>query len=116
MAFLRFSRDKRGYENFYLVQPTTRRGKSRTRVLYWFRSPPGMRVGRQPFDDTVRRALEKQYPDISFDWKTIVETPIPSADAEKWRERRRTERALKQAASEDDTAETSNADTDSPAN
>ena len=82
MAFLRFSRDKRGYENFYLVQPTTRRGKSRTRVLYWFRSPPGVRVGRQPFDEGVRRALEAQYPDVVFDWKTIVETPIPSADAE----------------------------------
>lgn len=103
MAFLRFSRDKRGVENFYLVQPTTnRRGKVRQRVLYWFRSPPDVKVGRQPFDQHVRRALETQYPDVEFDWRAIVETPIPSADADKWRERRRAERAAKHAAAEAD--------------
>ncbi len=33
VAFLRFSRDKRGYEHFYLVQPTTNgRGRSRQRA------------------------------------------------------------------------------------
>ena len=94
MAFLRFTRDKRGYEHFYLVQPTTnRRGKVRTRILYWFRTPPNVKVGRQPFDDALRRALEAQNPGIAFDWQKIVDTPIPSADAEKWRERRRAERA-----------------------
>ena len=103
MAFLRFSRDKRGVENFYLVQPTTnRRGKVRQRVLYWFRSPPDVKVGREPFDQSVRRALETQYPDVEFDWRAIVETPIPSADADKWRERRRAERAAKHAAAEAD--------------
>jgi hypothetical protein len=99
VPFLRFSRDKRGVENFYLVQPTTnRRGKVRPRVLYWFRSPPDVRVGREPFDPAVRRALESQNPGITFDWRSIVETPIPSADADKWRERRRAERAAKHAA------------------
>jgi len=94
MAFLRFTRDKRGYEHFYLVHPTTnRRGKVRTRILYWFRTPPNVKVGRQPFDDALRRALEAQNPGIAFDWQKIVDTPIPSADAEKWRERRRAERA-----------------------
>jgi hypothetical protein len=94
MAFLRFTRDKRGYEHFYLMQPTTnRRGKVRTRILYWFRTPPNVKVGRQPFDDALRRALEAQNPDVAFDWQKIVDTPIPSADAEKWRERRRAERA-----------------------
>jgi hypothetical protein len=98
MAFFRFSRDKRGYENFYLVEPTTnRRGKVRQRVLYWFRSPPDVRVGREPFDEGVRRALETQYPDVTFDWRSILEAPIPSADADKWRERRRAERAAKHA-------------------
>jgi hypothetical protein len=104
MAFFRFSRDKRGYENFYLVQPTTnRRGKVRTRVLYWFRSPPDVKVGREPFDEDVRRALEAQNPDVTFDWASILDAPIPSADADKWRERRRVERAAKQgvAASSD---------------
>src|SRR6185295_2082141 len=90
MAFFRFSRDKRGYEHFYLVEPTTnRRGKVRQRVLYWFRSPPDVRVGREPFDEGVRRALEAQYPDVTFDWRSILAAPIPSADADKWRERGR---------------------------
>jgi hypothetical protein len=94
LAFLRFSRDKRGYENFYLVETSTnRRGKTRARVLYWFRTPPGVRVGREPFDADVRRALEAKNPDVVFDWRKISETPIPSPDAEKWRERRRFERA-----------------------
>src|SRR5262249_42526816 len=98
VAFLRFSRDKRGYEHFYLVEAVTnRKGKSRSRVLYWYRTPPNVKVGRAPFDDEVRRALEKQYPDVSFDWTKIVDAPIPSADAEKWRERRRTERAERAA-------------------
>jgi hypothetical protein len=96
MAFLRFHRDKRGYEHFYLVEATTnRRGKSRTRVLYWFRTPPNVKVGRAPFDDDVRRSLEAQNPGVQFDWQKISETPIPSADAERWRERRRLERAAR---------------------
>jgi hypothetical protein len=102
MAFLRFTRDKRGYEHFSLVEPiTNRRGKVRQRVLYWFRSPPDVRVGRQPFDEGVRRALEAQNPDVTFDWRSILEAPIPSADADKWRERRRAERAAKQAIAAD---------------
>jgi hypothetical protein len=105
VAFLRFSRDRRGYEHFYLMQPTTRRGKSQPRVLYWFRSPPNVRVGREPFDEGVRRALEAQNPGVAFDWKTIVDTPIPSADTERWRERRRAEKAIRHAAAEDDAAE-----------
>jgi hypothetical protein len=98
MAFLRFTRDKRGYEHFCLVQPTTnRRGKVRTRILYWFRTPPNVKVGRQPFDEALRQTLEAQNPGVEFDWQRIVDTPIPSADAEKWRERRRVERAERAA-------------------
>src|ERR1043166_911303 len=98
MAFLRFTRDKRGYEHFYLVQPiTNRRGKVRTRILYWFRTPPNVKVGREPFDEPLRRALEAQNPDVAFDWQKIVETPIPSAETERWRERRRQERAERAA-------------------
>ena len=98
MAFLRFTRDPRGYENFYLVEPTTnRRGKTRARVLYWFRTPPHVKVGCTPFDSTVREALEQQNPGVEFDWRKILDTPIPSADTEKWRERRRLEKAEKAA-------------------
>lgn len=96
MAFLRFTRDKRGYEHFYLVQPS-QRGKSPARVLYWFRTPPNVKVGRDPFDERVRRELEAQNPDVTFDWRKILETPIPSADAEMWRERRRAARAARAA-------------------
>jgi hypothetical protein len=106
LAFLRFSRDKRGVESFALVHTTNnRRGKVRPRVLYWFRSPPDVKVGREPFDPAVRRALEAQNPDITFDWRAIVETPIPSADADKWRERRRAERAAKHAAAAEEEPE-----------
>jgi hypothetical protein len=97
LAFLRFTRDKRGYEHFQLVESTTKRGRTKTRVLYWFRTPPGVKVGREPFDAETQRALETKYPSVAFDWKRILATPIPSADAEKWRERRREERAAKRA-------------------
>ncbi len=98
MAFFRFNRDNRGYEHFYIVEPVTnRRGKSRPRVLYWYRTPPNVRVGRAPFDTDVQRALEAQNPNVTFDWSKIIDAPIPSADAEKWRERRRVERAEKAA-------------------
>jgi hypothetical protein len=99
VPFLRFSRDKRGYEHFYLVQPTSaRRGKERQRILYWFRTPPNVKVGREPFAEHVRRALEAQYPGVRFDWETLVATPIPPPETEHWRERRRAERAARQAA------------------
>ena len=106
MAFLRFSRDKRGYEQFAIVEPmTNRRGATRPRILYAFRTPPDVKVGREPFDEGARRALEAQYPGVNFDWRKIVETPIPSADAERWRERRRAEKAARQAAAADAAAE-----------
>lgn len=107
MPFLRFSRDKRGYEHFYLVEPTTRRGKTRHRILYWFRTPPAVKVGRLPFDEPMRQALESRYPNIAFDWPKLIDTPIPppAPDVERWRERRRLERAAKQAAASEAAAE-----------
>lgn len=98
MAFVRVSRDKRGYEHIYLIDATVRRGKaSRPRVLYWFRTPPGVMVGREPFDESVRRTLESQYPDVTFDWEQLRKTAIAAPEVEPWRERRRVERAAKQA-------------------
>jgi hypothetical protein len=94
---VRFSRDKRGYEYVYLVHTPTKRGKpGRSRVLYWYRTPPGIRLGRKPFDDEVRRTLERQNPGVVFDWDAIVSTPMPPPDmTEYWRERRRAEKAAK---------------------
>jgi len=68
MPFLRIVRDKRGYEYFSLIHQTSgRRGKVRQLTLYWFRTPPNIKVGRQALDDEVMRALEAQNPDVQFD-------------------------------------------------
>ena len=107
MPFLRFSRDKRGYEHFYLVQPVSgRRGKTRQHILYWFRTPPNVKVGREAFDEQVRRALEAQNPDVEFDWAKLLDTPIPppAPDVERWRERRRAARRQPPSDTDDDDA------------
>jgi hypothetical protein len=44
----------------------------RTRVLYWFRTPPGVRVGRAPIDEDAIRLIEEHHPDIQFDWPQIL--------------------------------------------
>ena len=109
MPFLKFSRDKRGYENFYLIEPPSggrRGGKARPRVLFWFRTPPQVKVGREPFSEEVRKMVETQYPGLTFDWPRIISTPIPPPDiSDHWRERRRQEKAAKRAAREDVDAE-----------
>jgi len=103
VPFLKFSRDRRGYEHFCLVEPVSgRRGKLRERILYWFRTPPNVRVGRVPFDDHVMRALEAQYPGLRFDWEALRNTPIPSVEPEYWRERRRADRAVRRAQEEEE--------------
>jgi hypothetical protein len=102
VPYLKFSRDKRGYEHFSIIEPgTARRGRPpRPRLLFWFRTPPQVKVGRLPFTDDVRRAIEAQNPGLRFDWPRLLATPIPPPDAEHWRERRRMEKAAKQAARE----------------
>lgn len=98
MASVRFSRDKRGYEHVYLIDTGRERGRSR--MLYWFRSPPDVKVGRRPFDPDTQRALEAQHPDVKFNWPQIVAARIPPpVPVENWRERRRAERAAKRARS-----------------
>jgi hypothetical protein len=112
VPFVRFSRDKRGYEHLYLVDIGRDRGRSR--VLYWFRTPPGVRVGRNPFDPETQRALERQNPDVQFDWPQIVAAKIPPpVPVENWREKRRIERAIKRARAEE-SADTEPGTTDEP--
>lgn len=43
------------------------------RVLYWYRSAPGVRVGRPALDEDAIRTIEEQHPDIDFDWPHILE-------------------------------------------
>lgn len=109
MPYLKFSRDKRGYENFFLIEPPSgdrdAPGKGRARVLFWFRTPPNVKVGRAPFSDDVRAMVEAQNPDLKFDWARITSTPIPSQDADHWRERRRAEKAARKAAREEEALE-----------
>jgi hypothetical protein len=79
---LRFSRDKRGYENTFVVHTGRRRGKSRSRILYWFRTPPGVRVGRSALDEDAIRQIEAHNPDVEFDWTRILKgqgAPVPEA-------------------------------------
>jgi hypothetical protein len=104
VPFLKFSRDKRGYENYYLFD-----GKGRPRLLFWFRTPPQVKVGRAPFSADVRQMVEAQNPGVHFDWARIMATPIPSPDVDRWRERRRVEKAAKRAAREAEAAEVAEA-------
>ena len=105
MPFVKFARDKRGYEYVYLVHDSTRGGRSRSVVLYWYRTPPAVKVGRPPFDAEVRERLEAQNPEIKFDWRAITSAQPPPPDAEHWRERRRAEKAAKLARLDDERAE-----------
>ena len=99
MPFVRFSRDRRGYEHLYLVDS---KEHGRSRVIYWFRTPPGVKVGRSPFDAATQRSLEQQYPDVRFDWPQIVAARMPPpTPVENWREKRRAERAFKRARAEE---------------
>lgn len=43
--------------------------------MYWFRTPPGVRVGRAPIDQEAIRLLEQHNPDVEFDWTRILKDP-----------------------------------------
>ncbi len=51
-------------------------------MLYWFRTPPGVKVGRAALDDDAIRHIEKLNPEITFDWPRILKgqgTPATEA-------------------------------------
>jgi hypothetical protein len=73
VAFLRVIRDKRGYETTYLMHLYREGHRQRSRILYVFRSPGGVRVGRGALEPDVLREIEAQYPEIAFDWKDVRE-------------------------------------------
>lgn len=80
---MRFSRDRRGYENTFVLHGERRRGKGRARLLYWFRTPPDVKVGRAALDEDAIRLIEELNPDIEFDWTRILKGEAhtePSAD------------------------------------
>jgi len=77
VPFLRVTRDSRGYETTFLLHAG--QSGARPRVLYWYRSAPGVRVGRPPLDEDAIRAIEDRYPDLDFDWPSLIEqsTSLP---------------------------------------
>jgi hypothetical protein len=73
LPFLRVVRDKRGYETTYLMHWYREGQRQRTRILYVFRSPGGVRVGRNVLEPDVLRQIEAEHPDIQFDWSAVRE-------------------------------------------
>jgi hypothetical protein len=71
VTYVRVARDQRGYETTLLLHSP--RPGDRPRVLYWYRTAPGVRVGRAPLDEDAIRAIEEQHPDIEFDWPQLFE-------------------------------------------
>lgn len=107
MPFLRLTRDQRGYENTFLLHAA--QPGERPRVLYWYRSAPGVRVGRPPLDEDAIRAIEDRHPDIEFDWPHILEAGTllpPEVERRPERQRRRPPRLREQdvPAESDETA------------
>jgi hypothetical protein len=74
VPFLRVIRDKRGYETTYLMHLYREGARQRSKILYVFRTPGGVRVGRDPLEPDVLRQIESQYPDIQFNWATVRES------------------------------------------
>lgn len=91
MPFLRVVRDKRGYETTYLMHWYREGPRQRSRILYMFRTPGGVRVGRDPFDLQVRREIEAQYPHIAFEWEVVRENQQVVEPLEQRRRRPRRE-------------------------
>ena len=70
MPFLRLTRDRRGTENTFLMHAD--RPGDRPRLLYWYRTAPGILLGRSPLDEDAIRTIEEQHPGIDFDWPAIL--------------------------------------------
>lgn len=70
MPFLRLTRDRRGFENTFLMHAD--RPGDRPRLLYWYRTAPGIALGRPALDEDAIRTIEEQHPDIDFDWPAIL--------------------------------------------
>src|SRR5689334_2738426 len=90
MAFLRLTRDSRGYETTVLLHAS--HPGEEPRVLYCYRTAPGVRVGRPPLDEDAIRTIEERHPDIEFDWPHILEvgaTLAPEVERRPERPRRR---------------------------
>lgn len=94
MPFLKLTRDRRGYEHTFLLHADT--PGERPRVLYWYRTAPGVLIGRPALDEEAIRHIEEQHPLIEFDWPAILalrEAMPPEEEAGAPRPERRERRA-----------------------
>jgi hypothetical protein len=90
VPFLRVIRDKRGYETTYLMHWLRDGSRQRSRILYVFRTPAGVRVGRESLEPDVLREIESRHPEINFDWKTLfANQQLVESSAEPRRPRKR---------------------------
>ncbi len=83
MPFLRLTRDRRGFEHTFLLHADA--PGLPPRVLYWYRTAPGVLIGRPALDEEAIRAIEEQHPHIEFDWPAILalrEAMPPEEEAE----------------------------------
>jgi hypothetical protein len=74
------------------VEAASGRRRKGQRLLYWFRTPPGVRVGRAPIDQEAIRLLEQHNPDVQFDWTRILKDPPPDPQARRERDPRERDR------------------------
>jgi hypothetical protein len=90
VPFIRYTRDKRGYETTFVMHGyRPAQGPQRTRVLYLFRAPSHIRMGRRPLDEESREALEHTHPDLSFDWTVLgrESEAVRADDRDRYRDR-----------------------------
>ena len=83
MPFLRLTRDRRGFEHTFLLHADA--PGQPPRVLYWYRTAPGVLIGRPALDEEAIRSIEEQHPHIEFDWPAILalrEAMPPEEEAE----------------------------------
>jgi hypothetical protein len=91
VTYVRVTRDHRGYETTFLLHSA--RPGAPPRILYWYRTAPGVRVGRPALDEDAIRTIEDQHPDIEFDWPQLLEeASVTPPDVERRPERRRRSR------------------------
>jgi hypothetical protein len=103
VTYVRMTRDQRGYENTFLLHEA--RLGERPRVLYWYRTAPGVRVGRAALDEDAIRGIEEQHPEIDFDWPQLLDEASTAApEVERRPERRRRPARAPEAAAEEATA------------
>lgn len=99
MPFLRLTRDRRGFENTFLLHADHPGAKAR--LLYWYRTAPGIVQGRPALDEDAIRTIEENHPDIEFDWPAIlalseVMTPEEEAPAPRPQQQQQQRREKKQ--------------------